>query len=131
MEPQSYVLVYAPNGMGEKFIHLLENRGIPFAALVNCSSLRERMENLRINQIIQVDTKNHSKWVVPEIAVGSIYLFENSVSACCRYIQICRQWTTEPIYVITQSTHPRMIYKGLGANHVLYTNNDHVSFLLS
>jgi hypothetical protein len=131
LEPQRYVLVYAPNGIGEKFIHLLQNREIPFAALVNCSTLRERMENLRINQIIQVDTKNHSKWVIPEIAVGSIYLFESSVSVCCRYIQICRQWTTEPICIITQSSHPRMIYKGLGANRVLYTNNDQVSFLLS
>jgi hypothetical protein len=131
LNPQSYVLVYAPNGIGEKFIQLLQNRQIPFAALVNCGSLRERMENLRINQIIQVDTKNHSKWVIPEIAIGPIYLFENSVSVCCRYIQICRQWTTEPIYVITQSSRPRMIYKGLGANYVLYTNSDQISFLLS
>jgi hypothetical protein len=131
LKPQSYVLVYAPNGIGEKFIHLLQNRQIPFAALVNCDSLRERMENLRINQIIQVDTKNHSKWMIPEMDVGPIYLFENSVSVCCRFIQICRQWTTEPIYVITQSSRPRMIYKGLGANYVLYTNSDQVSFLLS
>jgi hypothetical protein len=131
MNPQSYVLVYAPNGIGEKYIHLLQTRQIPFAALVNCDALRERMEYLSIDQIIQVNTKDHRKWVIPEITIGSIYLFENSVSVCCRYIQICRQWTTEPIFVITQNSNPRMIYKGLGANHVLYTNSDQVSFLLS
>jgi hypothetical protein len=131
LNPQSYVLVYAPNGIGEKYIQLLHNRQIPFAALVNSGALRERMEKLRITRIIQVNTGDHSTRVIQEISVGSIYLFENSVSLCCRYIQICRQWTNEPIYVITQSSQPRLIYKGLGANHVLYTNSDQVSFLLS
>jgi len=45
-------------------------------------------------------------------------------------IEICRSWTGKPIYVITGSGNPRLIYKGLGVNYVIHSNSDDVSFLL-
>ncbi|MNH99992.1 hypothetical protein D3C73_527750 [compost metagenome] len=130
MDSREHVLVYAPNGIGENFIKQLQAKQIPFAVMVNSKVQQRRMEQLGIKLILRVNTKDHSKWVIPEMTIRAVYMFENSVTLCCRFIQICRQWTLRPLFVVTKSVNPRLIYKALGADYVIYTNRDQVSFLL-
>ncbi|MFC4776961.1 hypothetical protein ACFO9Q_09215 [Paenibacillus sp. GCM10023252] len=59
------------------------------------------------------------------------YIFESSLALSCRYIQCCRSWTSKPIYVITESFNPRAIYRGLGADHIIFTRTGEVGFLLN
>ncbi|MCM3268907.1 hypothetical protein [Paenibacillus elgii] len=129
-QEQQYILVSAPNKPGEAFIRQLKFGSIPFAVIVNNKAEQTRLQELGVERMVMVDTNEENTWIVPEWPVGKVFLFENSLTLCCRYIRICRTWTSEPLYVITQSNHPRLIYKGLGANYVIYTNTGEVSFLI-
>ena len=126
---QSFILISAPSKAGEAFIRLLVARRLPFAAIVNNKREEARMKELGVDRIIQVDTANESTWQVPDFPVGKIFLFESSFTLCCRFMRICSPWTNEPVYVITHSNNPRLIYRGLGASFVIHTNSDDVSFL--
>ncbi|MBB6669762.1 hypothetical protein [Cohnella nanjingensis] len=130
MIPQEYILISAPNVAGEQFMKQLSRREIPFAAIVNNKADFERLNEWGVANRIAVDTTQVHTWAVPELAIGKVFLFEKSLNLCCRYIQICRAWTSKPIYVITGSHNPRLIYKGLGANHVIHSNSGDVAFLI-
>lgn len=131
MANKDVVLVSAPNQTGENFIKLLQSRGIPYAAIVNNAAESERMVKLGVEQIIMVNTAKADTWIVPEVDVGKIFLFEKSQNLCCRYIQICHSWTSKPIYVITESDNPRLVYKGLGASYVIHNDGKDCAFLLT
>ncbi|MBP1989958.1 hypothetical protein [Paenibacillus eucommiae] len=125
-----YIFVSAPNKAGENFLQMLRCRGFAYAALTNNENEAKRLLESGVKHLVMVDTSEHKTWILPEFPVGSIFLFETSVTLCCRYIQICRKWTTKPIYVITHSCNPRLIYKGLGADYVIYTHSEDLSFLI-
>ncbi|MCP3774772.1 hypothetical protein NLX71_15880 [Paenibacillus sp. MZ04-78.2] len=129
-QEQQTILVSAPNKPGEAFIRQLQFGSIPFAVIVNNKAEQARLQELGTERIVMVDTNEENTWLLPEWPVGKVFLFENSLTLCCRYIRICRSWTSEPLYVITQSNNPRLIYKGLGANYVIHTNSNEVSFLI-
>ncbi|UVI30788.1 hypothetical protein [Paenibacillus spongiae] len=131
MNSREAILVSAPNAAGEAFIKLLQCRGIPFVAIVNNRNEYDRMLELGVSQIVTVNTNEEKTWIVPEIAIGSIYLFEKSLNLCCRYLQICRSWTSDPVYVVTHSMQPRLVYKGLGANYIIHSHGRDLSLLLS
>ncbi|MDH6671381.1 hypothetical protein M2277_002031 [Paenibacillus sp. LBL] len=130
-KPQDFILVSAPNKAGEEFIRQLMYKHISFAAIANNRAEQERMMELGCKDIILIDTRDESTWIIPEFPVSKVFLFESSLNLCCRYLRICRTWTTKSIYVITHSNNPRLIYKGLGADVVLHTNHHQVSFLIS
>ncbi|MCC3374931.1 hypothetical protein [Cohnella sp. REN36] len=130
MNAQEFVLVSAPNVAGEQFIKHLVRRGIPFAAIANNKIDFERLGELGVTHRISVDTTQIQTWAVPDLEIGRVFLFEKSLNLCCRYIQICRAWTSKPIYVITGSSNPRLVYKGLGANHVIHSSSGDVAFLI-
>ncbi|KKO53936.1 hypothetical protein [Paenibacillus sp. DMB20] len=130
-KPQSLVVVSAPTKAGEEFILQLIRNDIPFAAIANNRAERERLCRIGAKHIIMLDTADEQTWIIPEFSVSKVFLFESSLNLCCRYLRICRTWTSDPIYVVTHSSNPRLIYKGLGATFVLHTNNNNVSFLLS
>lgn len=130
-KPQEFILVSAPNKAGEEFIRQLIYMDISFAAIANNRVEQERLQELGCTNMIVIDTRDEQTWIIPQFPVSKVYLFESSLNLCCRYLRICRTWTTESIYVITHSSNPRLIYKGLGADVVLHTNHHQVSFLIS
>lgn len=131
MDQQEIVLVSAPNAAGEAFVKLLLQRDIPFAALANNRAELKRMRALGARHLILLHTADEKTWVIPQLAVGKIFLFERSLNLCCRYLQICRSWTSKPIYVITENQNPRLVYRGLGANYVIYASSRNYSFLVT
>ncbi|AIQ72269.1 MULTISPECIES: hypothetical protein [Paenibacillus] len=129
-DQNEYVLVCAPTKAGEHFIKLLKFRGIKMAGLTNNLAEKALLEELGIEQVILVDTRHQSTWFRPSFPVGRVYLFESSFPLCCRYIQMCRTWTTQPIFVITSSINPRLVYKRLGASYVIYSHSGDADFLI-
>jgi len=127
---KEYILVSAPSQAGLAFIRLLLLQRIPFAAIVNNKRELEILHEIGVKNIILIDTTQEQTWHIPDYPIGNIYLFEKSFTLCCRYLRICRTWTSKPVYVITQSCNPRIVYKGLGADYVIHTNGDEVSFLI-
>jgi hypothetical protein len=119
-KPNDMLLVSAPNARGEAFIRMLCKKSVPFAAIVNNKSEYERMTELGVERIIAVNTSEEDTWIMPDFRIGKVVLFERSVNLCCRYIQICRGWTTKLICVVTDSHKPRHVYKGLGADCVIH-----------
>lgn len=126
---EEYVLINAPTKAGEHFIKILKFRGYKIAGIANNAAEKRRLEELGIEVNLVVDTHHQNTWFRPSFPVGRVFLFESSVTLCCRYIQMCRTWTTKPIYVITTSMNPRLVYKGLGADSVIYSHSGNVSFL--
>ncbi|SEU29627.1 hypothetical protein [Paenibacillus sp. NFR01] len=128
-EQENYVLINAPTKAGEDFVRLLRVRGCRIAGLANNAAEKKRFEQLGIQTIIMVDTHRQKTWFCPQFAVTKVFLFEGSFALTCRYIQMCRAWTDQPIVVVTSSLNPRLVYKSLGADHVVYSHSGHVSFL--
>jgi len=131
MGNRDFVLVSAPNAAGERFAKMLKARNVPFAAILNNPAEYERIRALGAEHIIVINTSKEDSWLVPEVGVGRVYLFEKSLNLCCRYVQICRSWTSKPIYVITGSHSPRNVYKGLGVDYVIHSNARDFSFLIT
>ena len=129
-EQQKFVVVSAPNKAGKRFLHLLMIMDIPFAVLVNSSAEYKRMKELGFTTILKINTFDHYEWLTPDFPIGNVYLFERSLPLCCRYLLMCRKWTKSPIHIISNGLMPRMIYRGLGANEIILSSNDNVSFLL-
>ncbi|MCH1640079.1 hypothetical protein MJ257_08175 [Paenibacillus timonensis] len=125
-----YALVTAPNALAVEFIRTMKIRGIPFALMVNNSKSRKEATERGIEHVVLVDTTKRKNQIVPEIPIGPVYIFEESLTLTCRYLQFCRPWTRSPIYIITQRMNPGAVYKGLGANYVIYTKGKDVSFIL-
>ncbi|MEK8132846.1 hypothetical protein WMW72_33695 [Paenibacillus filicis] len=128
---REWILVSAPNKAGELFISQLLARQIPCAAIVNNRVEQERVTRIGVKISHLVDTKNEVTWIMPEFPVGQVFLFENSVTLCCRYLQICSKWTTKPITIITHSSSPRLMYRNLGARNIIHTSSQDVSFLIA
>ncbi|MGO4496729.1 hypothetical protein AB4114_12590 [Paenibacillus sp. 2RAB27] len=126
-----FLLIAAPTKAGEAFMKQTKLVGLPFVALTNNKMERVKLESQGVKQIIQVDTMDPGASIIPDYPIGHIVLFEESLPLSCRYIQICRSGTSKSMYVITQSVNPRLIYKGLGADYVIYSKNGDVKFLLS
>ncbi|KUP24748.1 MULTISPECIES: hypothetical protein [Paenibacillus] len=126
---EEYVLICAPTKAGEQFIKLLKMKGCRFAGLANNPAEKQRLAELGVEKIFEVDTRHLNTWLRPPFPVGRIYLFESSVALCCRYVQMCRTWTSGPISVITTSMRPRLVYKGLGADNVIYSHSGQVGHL--
>ncbi|NUU61705.1 hypothetical protein [Paenibacillus agri] len=124
-----YVLVCAPTKAGQHFIKILKFRGIQVAGLTNNQEEKTRLEELGVENTVLVDTRHQKTWFRPSFPVGKVYLFESSFTLCCRYIQMCRAWTTQPIFVITSSLNPRLVYKRLGASYVIYSHSGDAVFL--
>ncbi|MUT67147.1 hypothetical protein [Paenibacillus sp. NEAU-GSW1] len=112
------------------FIRQLLYRKLPFTVLTNNKQEAKRLHAIGASSIIQIQT-GAAKIAIPEFAVQDVYIFESSLALSCRYLQICRQWTSGNIYIITHKWNPRAIYKGLGADHVIYTQAEEVGFLLA
>jgi hypothetical protein len=127
---EELIVVTAPNEAGRNFIKLLIYLKRPFAALTNNAKEERDLKKLGVSKVIRLHTNNTEEWVVPEWRIGRIFIFENSLNLTCRYLQICRAWTPDSIYVITQAHHSPGIYRGLGADHVIHTLNGEVGFLL-
>lgn len=125
-----YILVSAPNKAGENFIRELQRRQLRLAALANSKAEHKRLAGLGVGNVVTIDTSGCESWTVPQFAVSRVFLFEKSLNLSCRYIQICRTWTNGPIYLVTSNPSPRLVYRGLGAHHVIYTNGDDVGFLI-
>ncbi|MCU6798209.1 MULTISPECIES: hypothetical protein [Paenibacillus] len=130
MEQQEVILVSAPNKTGEGFILQLLKQGLRFAAIANNQGEKQRLVNIGVKNIVMVDTTEQINWTLPEFTIGKVFIFERSLNLCCRYIQMCRRWTSKPIYVITHTSNPRLVYKGLGAAYVIHTTSEDVSFLI-
>ncbi|GIP49416.1 hypothetical protein J53TS2_30070 [Paenibacillus sp. J53TS2] len=125
-----YALVTHTNPLAVDFIRTMKYREIPFALMVNNDRSRQEAIDRGIEHVILVDTTKRKNKVVPDIPIGTVYIFEESLTLTCRYLQFCRPWTSKPIYVITQKMHPGAVYKKLGANYVIYTKGKDVSFIL-
>ncbi|WP_370452297.1 hypothetical protein [Cohnella sp. AR92] len=125
------VLISAPNAAGEQFAMLLRARNIPFAAIANNRAECSRLSAIGAAELIRVDTAERKTWIVPPFGIGKAFLFERSLNLACRYLQICRSWTTQPIYLITESSNPRHIYKALGADYVIHSRSLDLSFLIT
>lgn len=128
-DQEEYVLINAPTKAGEHFIGMLKFRGCKIAGIANNPAEKRRLEELGIEVILVVDTHRQNTWFRPSFTVGRVILFESSVTLCCRYVQMCRTWTKQPIFVITTSMNPRLVYKGLGADDVIYSHSGNVGFL--
>jgi hypothetical protein len=131
MNGSEFILVAAPTKPGEQFIHLLKHKRLPFVVVTNNKKEQLQLSKLGVDHVIRLDTVDCETWVVPEYPIGKIFLFEDSLTQCCRYLQITRKWTSEPVYVITASENPRLIYKGLGADFVIHSKTGNVSFLVN
>lgn len=125
-----FILVSAPTKAGEAFLQALKAKGLPAAALANNETEKKRLEQSGVKHIFMVDTRENAAKRIPELPIGKVFLFEHSLTLCCRYLQICRPWTRKAIYVITQGDNARLIYRGIGANYVIHSHGKDFSFLL-
>ncbi|CAH1222191.1 hypothetical protein PAECIP111893_04826 [Paenibacillus plantiphilus] len=127
---QACILVSAPNKTGEDFIRQLVMKKQPCAAIINNKEEMRRLESIGVRNFVMVKSAKEETWMVPNYEIGKVILFESSLNLCCRYIDMCRSWTTKPIYVITRTLNPRLVYKRLGATFVIHTHNEDISFLI-
>ncbi|MDQ0914540.1 hypothetical protein [Paenibacillus sp. V4I5] len=131
MNESEFLLVVAPTKAGEQFIHHLELKGLPFVVVVNNKNEQLHLTKFDVDHFILLDTDAQETWKAPNYSISKIFLFEDSLSLCCRYLQIVRKWTSESLYVITERENARFIYKGLGADYVIYSKTGNVSFLVT
>ncbi|NEW08314.1 hypothetical protein GK047_20130 [Paenibacillus sp. SYP-B3998] len=131
MNESEYILVSGSTVAAQQFIQYLKFKAMPFVVLTNNDKEREQMNKIGVEHMIEVDTSDHETWALPPYEIGKVFIFEKSLTLCCRYLKMSRKWTIKPIYVITTSDKPRMVYKGLGADFVVYSNTGNVVFLLN
>lgn len=131
MYESEFLLVVAPTKAGEQFIHYLKLKGLPFVVVINNKNEQQHLSKLGMDHLILLDSDIQETWKAPNYTIGKIFLFEDSLSLCCRYLQIVRKWTSESLYVITERENARFIYKGLGADYVIYSKTGNVSFLVT
>ncbi|WP_438435365.1 hypothetical protein [Gorillibacterium sp. sgz500922] len=124
------VIVSAPGPAGEQFIRMLKYKKIPFAVLINHPDQKERLAKLGVQDFVQVDTKVTDLAAVAGDPPRMVVLFEDSLNLTCRYLKLCSTWTEGPVYVISQNSIPRPIYRCLGAKSVIYSRSGEVTYLL-
>lgn len=125
------LLVSAHTQAGVNFVTQLQARNIPFAVLINHDNEKEQLDKFGIAQLIEADTMENNQLLVPEFPVGNVYLFEKSAALCSRFIRLCRPWTSKSIYVIFHGSNQRTDFKSAGADHVLFSKSEDLSFLLN
>ncbi|WP_244964892.1 hypothetical protein [Paenibacillus barcinonensis] len=125
------ILVTAPNEAGRKFVKLLMYKKMPFAVLTNSAGEERKLRRIGVEHVIRMNTAAAQKWFLPQASVGNVFIFENSLNLTCRYLQIVRSWTSKPLCVITEQSHPKGIYRGMGADKIVYSLNGEVGFLLN
>ncbi|MEK0317213.1 hypothetical protein [Cohnella sp. 56] len=128
-QTEDIILVAAPTPCGERFIQALQARKIPYAALVSDERQAAAMERLGVERLMWLH-EEEERTAIPDFPIGDVYIFERSLPQCCRYVQACRAWTAGRLFVISHRCNPRMIYRGLGADRIVLTNGDDVSFLI-
>lgn len=109
---------------------VLHSMNMPYAVLTNSKQEMLELEELGIEPTVLVDTVDRSAWLVPDIPIGKVIIFEESLPLTCRYLQAVTSWTQGPIYVVSSSGMIRRMYKELGATYVIHSRNADVSFLL-
>ncbi|GGG77561.1 hypothetical protein [Paenibacillus radicis (ex Gao et al. 2016)] len=122
------------NETSVNFIRQLLYRQLPFVVLTN-SKLEARrvleVADASVIKVVRVRTTGRT-WTIPELPIATVYIFENSLPLSCRYLRYCRsQWAKAAICVITTNWHPKAIYKALGADQIIYTQGEEVSYLLT
>jgi hypothetical protein len=129
MHKDPYILVFAPNEMGIGFLEALRKNQFPFAAISINDEQEGQLIKVGIHDIWHINLENNRN-TFPERPVRKIFLFEDKLMDCFKLLQIIRDWTSGPIYVITASLFTSKIYKDLGAKFVIQTNSKDVSFLI-
>ncbi|MNW43694.1 hypothetical protein D3C74_209030 [compost metagenome] len=130
MNGHAAVMVYAPNQAGEQFMQTLSEGGHSFA-VVACSPAEQRYLSARgLTNIVRINFKEQSLIYSSENEFSRVYIFEEELGRCCKVLDIIRKWTNGIIYVITTKHYPQMMYRMLGANYVIRTTKDDVSFLI-
>lgn len=124
-----YLLISASLSAGESLFRLLEYRKVPYAVLVNQKEQKEKLRKLGVERIVEVDTQSAGGWERPDFAISRVLLFEDSVNLTCRYLQMIKQWTEAPVYVVTGSCKPRSLYRGLGVEKVVHCPGGDLSAL--
>ena len=123
------VLVIASLPAGEPLFRLLAYRKVPFTVVVNQKDQKEKMQKLGVEHILEVDTQHPASWAAPEFPIRKVILFEDSLNLTCRYLQVVKQWTNAPVYVVTASCKPRTMYKSMGAERVVHCSGGDLSSL--
>ncbi len=126
-----WILVYPGNEAGERFIESLIRDRLSFAAVAASEGQRARLAQRGVRCLTGAIADETSPSRIPELPIGKVYLFENGLSSCCRLVQLFRSWTGRSIYVITRGSNFRAIYREIGADYVIHTNGNDVSFLLA
>jgi hypothetical protein len=124
------IVVAALTKAGEHFVKQLLVRGVPFTAVTNSAAERQQLAKLGVRSILLVNTIDSGAWPAPEGPIGQVFLFESSLSLCCRYLRMVRGWTDQTVHVITGRTNGRLIYKSLGADRITHSATGGIAFLL-
>ncbi|RCX23755.1 hypothetical protein DFP94_1011357 [Fontibacillus phaseoli] len=118
MKHHDKVLVFAPNQAGERFVQdLSESGGSP--NVMACNSA-EQLFAMKQNLLIKPQDMEFSK----------AFVFEEELDQCCKVLEIITKWMCGTIYVITRKHYPQMIYRALGADYVIRTTSEDLSFLM-
>ncbi|MBB3154258.1 hypothetical protein FHS16_004340 [Paenibacillus endophyticus] len=128
---EEQIIVAGLNEASQSFIRALQFRQLKFVVLTNSKQEAKQLRKHGITDVVFINSNDRNSWVPPVFRVREVFIFESSLALSCRFVQCCRSWTSEPIYVITQQWNPRAIYKGLGASHIVFTQTGEVSFLLN
>ncbi|KIL36746.1 hypothetical protein SD70_31365 [Gordoniibacillus kamchatkensis] len=131
MNSTEYSLVSAPTIAGERFIRMLKLKELPFAVITNNDAEQQKWIKLGAEHVIPIDTEELGNQSVPEYPIGNVFLFENGLSDCCRYLQMTRSWTSKSIYVITANEQSRFVFKKFGADYVIHSKSGDMPFLIS
>ncbi|MEV5027053.1 hypothetical protein [Paenibacillus sp. LPE1-1-1.1] len=126
-----HIIVAGLSESGKSFIKILEFYELPFMVLTNSKQEERQLRSQGFFNVHYINTNNRKSWNIPFVFIREVYIFESSFALSCRFVQCCRAWTSKSIYVITQQWNPRAIYKGLGADHIVYSQNGEVGFLLN
>ncbi|WP_139993669.1 hypothetical protein [Paenibacillus paridis] len=128
---ENHIVIAGLSEAGHSFIRTLQFRRLKFIVLTNSKAKEKRLRKQGIPDVLYINTNNRGSWQPPDVPIREVFIFESSLALSCRFVQCCRPWTSKSIYVITQQWNPRAIYKGLGANHIVFSQTGEVGFLLS
>ncbi|MGG1635283.1 NAD-binding protein [Paenibacillus sp. NRS-1760] len=128
---EEHIIVAGLNEAGQSFIRTLQFHQLKFIVLTNSKQEQKQLRKQGISNVLYINTNDRQSWNVPSMNISEVFIFESSLALSCRFVQCCRAWTSKSIYVITQQWNPRAIYKGLGADHIVFSHTGEVGFLLS
>ena len=89
MKESEFILVFAPIKTGEQFIHHLKHKNLPFVVVTNNENEQLKLSKLGVDHLILIlDTGGSREMAASQYPIGKIFLFEDTLSLCCRYLQI-------------------------------------------